>query len=77
MKSSELYLDFDSNSEMDKGKKIIDAKPSGTISMTWIQPEDLEELEEGEHLFHSQMWVNGVPLHFIVDNRIQKNLIST
>jgi hypothetical protein len=23
------------------------------------------------------MWVKGVPLHFIVDNRSQKNLIST
>jgi hypothetical protein len=24
--------------------------------------------EEGEHLFHSQMWVKGTPLHFIVDS---------
>jgi hypothetical protein len=32
--------------------------------------------EEGEHLFHSQMWVKGAPLHFIVDSGSQKNLIS-
>jgi hypothetical protein len=38
--------------------------------------EDPKELEEGERLFHSQMWVNGVPLYFIVDNGSQKNLIS-
>ena len=25
---------------------------------------------------HSQMWVNGIPLHFIIDNGSQKNLIS-
>ena len=61
---------------MDKGKQIIDAEPSGTVATTKIQPEDPKESEEGEHLFHSQMWVNGVPLHFIVDNGIQKNLIS-
>jgi hypothetical protein len=34
------------------------------------------EPEEGERLFHSQMWVKGTPLHFIVDSGSQKNLIS-
>ena len=29
-----------------------------------------------ECLFHSQMWVKGNPLHFVVDSGIQKNLIS-
>jgi hypothetical protein len=53
MKSSELDLDSDSDSEMDKGKEIIDAKPSATIATTQIQPEDPEESEEGDHLFHS------------------------
>ena len=60
-----------------KGKQVIDAKPSATIATTKIQLEDPEELEEGERLFHSHMWVNGVPLHFIIDNGSQKNLIST
>ena len=62
---------------MDKGKQIIDAEPSAIVATPQIQPKDPEESEEGEHLFHSQMWVNGVPLHFIVDNGSQKNLIST
>jgi hypothetical protein len=43
---------------------------------TTIQPEEPTDPEEGEHLFHSQMWVKGTPLHFIVDSGSQKNLIS-
>jgi len=27
-----------------------------------------EDLKEGENLFHSQMWVKGSPLQFIVDS---------
>jgi hypothetical protein len=42
-----------------------------------IQPEEPEDPEEGEHLFHSHMWVKGTPMHFIVDSGSQKNLIST
>jgi hypothetical protein len=41
-----------------------------------IQLEEPTDPEEGEYLFHSQMWVKGTPLHFIVDNQSQKNLIS-
>jgi hypothetical protein len=29
----------------------------------------IDMLLEGERLFHSQMWVKGTPLHFIVDSR--------
>ena len=75
MKSSELDLDSKSDLEMNKVKKIIDVEPSAIVPTTQIQPEDLEDLEEGEGLFHSQMWVTSVPLHFIVDNGSQKNLI--
>ena len=32
--------------------------------------------EDEERLFHSQMWVDGKPMHFIVDSGSQKNLIS-
>jgi hypothetical protein len=46
------------------------------LSRPTIQPEEPTDPEEGEHLFHSQMWVKGTPLHFIVDSRSQKNLIS-
>ena len=76
MKSSELDPDSDSDSEMDKGKQIIDVEPNATVATTKIQPEDPKEPEEGERLFHSQMWVNNVLLHFIVDNGSQNNLIS-
>jgi hypothetical protein len=51
-------------------------EPSATIATTKLQPGELDEPEEGEHLFHSQMWVKGTPLHFIIDSNIQKNLIS-
>ena len=76
MKSSELDLDSDSEIEPDKGKQIIDSKPNATVATAQIQPMELEDSEEGERLFHSQMWVKGTALHFIVDNGSQKNLIS-
>jgi hypothetical protein len=41
-----------------------------------IQPEEPKYPEEGEHLFHSQMWVKGTLLHFTVDSGSQKYLIS-
>jgi hypothetical protein len=44
---------------------------------TRIQPEEPEDIEEGEYLFHSRMWVKGTPLHLIFDIIIQNNLIST
>ena len=53
MKSSVLDPDSNSDSEMDKGKNIINAERSATVATTQIHPEDPEETEEGEHLFHS------------------------
>jgi hypothetical protein len=50
--------------------------PSATVATTKVQPGEPDEPEEGECLFHSQMWVKGTPLHFIVDSGSQKNLIS-
>jgi hypothetical protein len=58
-------------------RRIIDADPTAIIATATIQPEEPTDPEEGEHLFHSQMWVKGTPLHFIVDRGSQKNLIST
>jgi hypothetical protein len=72
----ELSPDSDSDSENNKRRQIIDAEPTATIVTTTIQPEEPEDPEEGECLFHSQMWVKGTPLHFIVDSGSQKNLIS-
>jgi hypothetical protein len=76
IKEKELEPDMDSDSNHNKGKQIVDAKPISTITTTTIQLEELQELGDGEHLFHSQMWVKGDPLHFIIDNGSQKNLIS-
>jgi hypothetical protein len=72
MKASDLDVISNSDLELDKGKYIIDIEPSVTIVTKKVQPEDLEE---GERLFHLQMWVKGTPLHFIVESGSQKNLI--
>jgi len=47
------------------------------MATTKIQKNEPEDPEEGERLFRSKMWVKGSPMQFIVDNRSQKNLIST
>jgi hypothetical protein len=57
-------------------RQIIDADPTAIVMTATIQPEEPIDSEEGEHLFHSQMWVKGTLLHFIVDSGSQKNLIS-
>ena len=80
MRASESDACSDSESKFDKGnekgKHIIDAEPNVTVATPKIQKEELEDPEEEEHLFHSQMWVKGSLLQFIVDNGSQKNLIS-
>jgi hypothetical protein len=76
VKASESDAGSDSESEPKRGRWIIDVEPSATIATTKLQPGELDEPEEGERLFHSQMWVKGTPLHFIIDSGSQKNLIS-
>jgi hypothetical protein len=72
LKASESDACFDSESEPDKGndrgKQIIDAEPNATVATMKIQKEEPEDLEEVEHLFHSNMWVKGSSLQFIVNN---------
>jgi hypothetical protein len=68
VKASESDAGSDSELELERGIWIIDMEPSATIANTKLQPDELDEQEEGEHLFHSQMWVKGTPLHFIVDS---------
>jgi hypothetical protein len=68
--------DSESDYENTGKGQIIDADPTAIVATATIQPEEPTDPEEGEHLFHSQMWVKGTPLHFIVDSRSQKNLIS-
>jgi hypothetical protein len=67
-KTWSLNPDSESDPENIENRQIIDADPTATIATTTIQLEELVDPEEGECLFHSQMWVKGTPLHFIVDN---------
>jgi hypothetical protein len=69
IKEKESNPDSESDSENNGRRQIIDADPTATVTTTTIQPEEPTDPEEGEHLFHSQMWVKGTPLHFIVDSR--------
>jgi hypothetical protein len=68
LKDSELeaYSYFESNPK--GGNSIINVKPSATVTTTKVHPSEPKEPEEGELLFHSQMWVKGPLLHFIVDS---------
>jgi hypothetical protein len=68
VKDYESEAGSNSESEEERGIWIIDAKPSATVVTTKLHPSERDEPEEGEHLFHSQMWVKGTPLHFIVDS---------
>jgi hypothetical protein len=53
VKSSESDAGSHSKLELEKGRQIIDAKPSATIAITKIHPSEPDEPEEGEDLFHS------------------------
>jgi hypothetical protein len=77
VKASESDAGSNSESEPERGRQIIDTEPNATVATTKLQPGEPDEPEEGECLFHSQMWVKGTPLHFIIDSGSQKNLIST
>jgi hypothetical protein len=70
--------DASSYSELEpkKGRQIIDAELSATISTTKVNLGEPDEQEEGECLFNSHMLVKGTPLHFIIDISSEKNLIS-
>ena len=80
MRAFELDACSDSESEPDKGnekgKQIIDVDPNTNVSTAKIQKEEPEDPREEERLFHSQMWVKGSSLQFIVENGSKNNLIS-
>jgi hypothetical protein len=76
IKDKEMNPDSDSDSKNTSKRQIIDADPTAIVATKEIQPEEPRDPKEGEHLFHSHVWVKGTPLHFIFDSRIQKNLIS-
>jgi hypothetical protein len=68
LKASESEADSDSESNPEGGKHIIDVEPSATVATTKVHPTEPKEPDEGERLFHSQMWVKGALVHFIVDS---------
>jgi hypothetical protein len=76
IKDKEPNIDLESNLENTGRRQIIDADPIAIVTTTTIQPKETTNIEEGEHIFHSQLWVKGTPLHFIVDRGSQKNIIS-
>jgi hypothetical protein len=75
VKASESDAGSDFELEQEMGRRMIDVEPSATVATTKLQHGEPDEPEEGERLFHSQMWVKGIP-HFIIDSGSQKNLIS-
>jgi hypothetical protein len=76
VKASESDAGFGSDSEPKMGRWIIDVELIATIATTKDQPSEPNDPKEGECLFHSQMWVKGTPLHFIIDSSSLKKLIS-
>jgi hypothetical protein len=76
IKDKEPNPDSESDFENIGKRQIIDAHPTAIVMTATIQPKEPTDLEEGEHLLHSHMWVRGRPLHFIVDRGNQNNLIS-
>jgi hypothetical protein len=52
MKAYELDVVSDSESELERGKQIIEAEPSAIVATTNIHPSEPYEPEEGEHIFH-------------------------
>jgi hypothetical protein len=76
IKDKEPNPNSESDSENTGKIQIIDANPTAIVATATIQPEEPTDPKEGGHLFHSQMWVKGTPLHFIFYRRSQKNLIS-
>jgi hypothetical protein len=77
VKDNDPNPDLESDPENIENSQIIDIDPTATIATVTIQTKEPVDPEEGEHLFHSHMWVKGTPLHLIVDSRNQKNLISS
>jgi len=75
IKDKEPNPDSKSNSKNIGKRHIIVVDPTVIVATATIQLVEPIDPEEVEHLFHSQMWVKGTPLHFIVDRRSHKNLI--
>jgi hypothetical protein len=55
LKSSDSKANFEYEPNQEIWKWIIYVEPTATVTTTKFQPNELEEIEEGECLFHSQM----------------------
>jgi hypothetical protein len=75
VKSSKSYVGSNFDSELERGIWIIDVEPSATVATTKLQPGESNEPKEDKCLFHSQMWVKGTPLQFILERGSHKNII--
>ena len=66
LKAFELDACSDSESRPnkgnDKGNQIIDLESNSIVATTNIQKNDPEDVEEGECIFQSHIWVKGSPL---------------
>ena len=67
IKDKEPNLDSESESENIGKGQIIDADPTAIVTTSTIEPEEPTDPKEGERIFHSQMWVKGTLMDFIVD----------
>jgi hypothetical protein len=72
MKEKESNPDSEHDSKNNGRRRIIDAEPNDIATTTIFQPEEPTYPEEGEHVFHSHIWVKGTLFHFIVDNEAKK-----
>jgi hypothetical protein len=70
IKDKELNPNSEYDSKNTGKRHIIDADSTAIVATATIQIEEPTDPEEGERFFHSQMWVKGTPLHFIVDSGI-------
>jgi hypothetical protein len=77
VKNIESNPDSEFDLENIENREIIDTNLTATVTTTTVYLEEPIDPEDGECLFNSKVWVKGTPLHFIVDNDSQKNLIST
>jgi hypothetical protein len=77
IKDKESSPDSEFDLENTCRRQVIDADSTAIVVTATIQLEEPANLEEGERLFHSHMWVKGTPLHFIIHRGRQNNLIST
>jgi hypothetical protein len=68
IKYKEPNHDSEFDSKNTGRRQIIDVDPTTIVATATIQPEEPTDPEEGGCLFHSHIWVKGIPLHFIVDS---------